>query len=102
MKLKKGDQVIIIKGKDRKRKGKILKVLPENNKIVIEGLNLKKKHLRPRKEGEKGEIIEMPTPLSLFNVRLLCPRCKKPTRVSYIIRDGKKYRLCKKCKKTFL
>jgi len=102
MQLKKGDQILIIKGKDKKRKGKIIKVLPKEDKIIIEGLNLKKKHLRPKKEGEKGEIVAIPAPLNISNVKLICPKCKKPTRVGHILRSGKKYRSCKKCKKEFL
>jgi len=102
MQLKKGDQILIIKGKDKKRKGKIIKVLPKEDKIIIEGLNLKKKHLRPKKEGEKGEIVAIPAPLNISNVKLICPKCKKPARVGHILRRGKKYRSCKKCKKEFL
>jgi len=101
MRLKKGDQVLIIKGKDRGRKGKIIKALPKNRQIIIEGLNLRKKHVRARKEGEKGEIVEIPVPLNVSNIKLVCPKCKKLTRVGYKIVNGKKYRFCKKCKKEF-
>ena len=101
MKFKKGDQVLIIRGKDRGRKGKIIKVLPKKEKIIIEGLNLRKKHTRARKEGEKGEIVEIPVPLHVSNVKLTCPKCKKPTRVGYKIIKGGKHRFCKKCKKEF-
>jgi large subunit ribosomal protein L24 len=102
MKLKKGDQVLILKGKDKGRKGKIIKALPKNRQIIIEGLNLQKKHVRARKEGEKGEVVEVPIPLSVSNIKLVCPRCKKLTRTGYKIVNGKKYRFCKRCKKEFL
>jgi len=102
MKLKKGDQILIIKGKDRGRRGKIVKVLPKEQRVIIEGLNLRKKHIRPKKEGEKGEILEIPEPLNVANVKLICPQCKKPSRVGYKTTKGKKYRFCKKCKKEFL
>lgn len=103
MKIKKNDLVLIIKGKDKNRKGKVIKVLPKKQKVIIEGLNLKKKHFSPRREGEKGEIVEIPAPLSVANVKLICPKCKKPTKVGYkIISDAKsgkskKIRICKKC-----
>ena len=102
MNFKRGDQVLVTKGKDRKRKGKIIKVLVETGKVIVEGLNLRKKHTRPKKEGEKGEILEVPTPINIPNLKLLCPKCKKPTRIGYKVVNNKKYRYCKKCKKDFL
>lgn len=99
MKIKKGDTVLIISGKDRARKGKILKALPREQKVLVEGINLKKKHIRPKKEGEKGQIVQVPAPILVFNVKLICPKCQKATRVGYKIREDKKYRICKKCGK---
>ncbi|MFH1392220.1 MAG: 50S ribosomal protein L24 [bacterium] len=90
MKIKKNDMVLVISGKDRGRKGKVIKVLPKKNKIVIEGLNLIKKHVRPKKQGEKGQRIELPAPLDSSNVKLICPKCKNATRVN-------NKRICKKC-----
>jgi len=98
MKIKKGDTVLITKGKDRGRVGKIIKALPREKKVVVEGLNLVKKHIKPRREGEKGKIIEIPRPISISNVKLICPSCNKPTRVGYQIEKEEKYRYCKKCK----
>jgi len=69
MKIKKGDQVLIISGKDRVRKGKVLKVFPKEEKILVEGINLHKKHIRPKKEGEKGQIIQIPSPLDISDVK---------------------------------
>lgn len=99
MKIHKGDQVLIISGKDRGKKGKILRVFPKKRKILVEGVGLVRKHQRGKKTGEKGQIIEMPSPIDASNVKLICSRCKKATRVGYEIRDDKKYRICKKCGK---
>lgn len=97
MKIKKGDNVLIIKGKDRGKIGKIIKVLPKENKVIIEGLNLVKKHIKPRRQGEKGKIVEIPRPISVSNVKLICQNCNKPTRVGYKFEGEIKYRYCKKC-----
>ena len=99
MKIKKGDKVLIIAGKDRGKVGTVLKALPRKNKIVIEGRNLIIRHVKPRRQGEKGQRIKMPAPLDVSNVKLLCPKCKKATRIGYQrTADGKKVRICKKCK----
>ncbi len=97
MKIKKGDQVLIIKGKDKGKKGKVLRGFPKELKVLMEGVNIKKKHQRPKKEGEKGQIVEVPVPLPVFNVKLICPKCGKPTRVGFKRREKNKYRFCKKC-----
>ena len=99
MKIKKGDTVVIISGKDRGRKGKVLKAFPEELKILVEGINLKKKHVRPKREGEKGQIVQIPAPVQISNLKVICPKCGKATRVGYKIIDKKKYRICKKCQK---
>ncbi len=97
MNIKKGDLVIIKKGKDKGKTGKIIKTLPSEDKVVVESLNLVKKIQRAKKTGEKGEIISVPRPIARANVMLICPHCKKPTRVNFL-KDGKvKYRICKKC-----
>jgi len=83
MRIKKSDTVLIISGKDRGKKGKVIKALPKENKIVVEGVNLRKKHTRPRRQGEKGQIVEIAAPFDVSNVKLICPKCKKPTRVGY-------------------
>lgn len=101
MKIKKGDTVLMIKGKDRGRKGKVIKAIPKENKIIVEGLNIIKKHIQPRREGEKGQVIQVPRPVDASNTKLICPRCKKSTRVGYKIVNQKKYRFCKKCDETF-
>lgn len=99
MRLKKGDNVLVTTGKDRGRKGKIARAYPAKLNILIEGLNIKKKHRRPRKEGEKGQVVEIPAPIHISNVKLICSKCAKPVRTGYLIENGKKVRICKKCKK---
>ncbi len=99
MRIKKGDQVEIIAGKSKGKKGQVLKVFPSLEKILVEKANLIKKHVKPRREGEKGQIMEMPAPLDVSNVMLVCPHCKKKTRIGYVIGDKSKKRICKKCQK---
>jgi len=98
MKIKKGDTVLIISGKDRGRTGKVFKALPRNAGILVEGINLKKRHVRPKREGEKGQIIQTPAVLDVSNVKIICPKCGKAARVGYKTEEEKKSRICKKCK----
>ncbi len=98
MRIRKGDQIQIIAGKDRGKSGKVLRVISENSKIVVEGLNLMKKHMKPKKSGEKGQRLEIPSPISISNVMLVCPKCGKLTRVGFEISKESKLRICKKCK----
>lgn len=102
MKVKKGDTVLIIAGKDKAKKGKILKTFPKEKKILVEGVNIVKKHQRPKKSGEKGQIIQLPRPIDVSNAKLICPKCGKATRVGYEIMSSlknqtSKVRICKKC-----
>ncbi len=97
-KIKKGDNIIMLSGKDRGKKGKILAMLSEDNRVVIEGLNLIKKHTRPRKQGQKGQIISKERSVSISSVALVCPKCGLQTRVGYRLENDKKVRICKKCK----
>ena len=97
MKIRKGDQILIISGKNRGRKSKIVKVLLKDKKVVVEGINLRKRHMRPKRSGEKGQIIEIPAPLDVSNVKLICSKCGKAVKVEYKIEGNKKYRICKKC-----
>jgi large subunit ribosomal protein L24 len=97
MKILKNDQVKLITGKDRGKTGKVMRVFPEEKKIIVEGLNLIKKHKRPRKEGEKGQRVEIPNKLAVSNAMLVCPKCGKATRVGYKKNDSDKFRICKKC-----
>ena len=101
MKIKKGDKVKIITGRDKGKKGKVLQILTAKKKIVIEGLNLVIKHARPRKQGEKGQRIQFPAPLDISSVMFICPKCNKQTRLGHKFLVGqkkkKKVRVCKKC-----
>ena len=97
MRIHKGDQVLIISGKDRGKKGKILNVFPEDLRVLVEAVNLRKKHVKPKRSGEKGQVVETPSPLAVANVKLVCPKCSKATRVGYKLVENKKYRICKKC-----
>ncbi len=97
MKIKKGDEVLVISGKYKGKKGKVMKVISREKKVIVEGVNIMKKHVRPKKEGEKGEVVHRPAPMYISKVKLVCPKCKKPTRVGYKVEGGKKYRICKKC-----
>lgn len=97
MKIRKGDTVLIISGKDKGRTAKILKSFPKDNKILIEGINLKSKHVRPKKEGEKGQVVKIPAPLDVSNTKFICPKCGKATRLGYKMVGDKKFRVCKKC-----
>jgi len=109
MAIRKNDRVKILSGKDKGKIGKILQVFPDGNRVSVEGLNLLVKHLRPRRQGEKGQRIEFPAPLDLSKVMMVCPKCDKPTRVAMRLPAspaggpekgavGKKVRVCKKCK----
>jgi large subunit ribosomal protein L24 len=91
MKIHKGDTVKIISGKDKGKSGKVMNVNVKDAALSIEGLNLFKKHVRPRKQGEKGQIVTLPRPLKISKVMLICPNCKKAVRVT-------KTRHCVKCK----
>jgi len=97
MKVKKGDNVLIIAGKDKGRTAKIIKSFPKDLKILVEGINLKKKHVRPKKEGENGQVVSIPAAMDISNVKVVCPKCGKATRVGYKVEKDQKVRICKKC-----
>lgn len=107
-KIKKGDNVIMLSGKDRGKTGKVISVLPTRHnlgagrpgsgKVVVEGLNLIKKHVRARKQGQKGQIINKERAVPASSVALICKSCGKPTRVGYKVVGENKVRACKKCK----
>jgi len=101
MKITKGDKVQIMAGKDKGKQGKILKVDSKNGKILVEGVNVFKKHKRPKRQGEKGEIVEVSRFLRASNALLVCGSCNSPARVGYKMENGSKSRYCKKCKAEF-
>src|SRR3989344_8330704 len=100
MRIKKGDTIKIMAGKDKGKTGKVLKVLVPKNKILAEGLNLYKKHVRPKTQGEKGQTVLVPRPLDVSNVMLVCSVCSQPTRVGFREEGDNKIRYCKKCSAT--
>lgn len=99
MKIKKGDNVEIIAGKDKGKRGKVVRTLPKVAQVVVEGLNIRKKHTRPKKEGEKGQRVEIAFPMDISNVMLVCPHTDKLTRVGYKLSGGQKVRISKKAQK---
>ena len=98
MKIHKNDTIKIITGKDKGKTGKVLKVFPAKNKVLIEELNLYKKHVKPKKQGEKGETILVARPIDVSNAMLICSGCGKSTRIGQRFDGSKKSRNCKKCK----
>ena len=97
MKLKKGDNVIVLSGNDKGKTGEILEIIPSTQKVVVKGVNIRKKHVKPRKAGEEGGIISSEYPIHSSKVNVVCPKCGKASKIGYIIEDGKKVRVCKKC-----
>ncbi|MBU1136879.1 50S ribosomal protein L24 [Patescibacteria group bacterium] len=97
MKIKKNDTVLIISGKDKGKKGKVLQALPRLNKILVEGVNKIKKHKKARKEREKGQVVEISKPINVSDAKLVCPKCGKAVRIGYRLTEKGKYRICKKC-----
>ena len=96
--VKTGDTVVILSGKDRGSKGKVLGVSPKEGKVIIEGLNMVTKHVKPRRMGEQGGIVKAEGALYACKVQIVCPHCGKPTRVGHkLYEDGTKGRICKKC-----
>lgn len=97
MKIRKGDTVKIISGNDKGKQGKVLAVFPKDESVLIEGINIKKKHVRPKQQGKKGELVRMPAPFPASRVMILCSKCGKFSRAAYNTKEGRKYRNCKKC-----
>ena len=98
IKLKIGDTVKILIGKDKGREGKIEKIFPKKERVLIPGINIYKKHVKGI-QGQKGGIYDIPRPLVISKVSLVCPKCKKNTRVGFSVLKDEKVRMCKKCKK---
>lgn len=97
MKLKKGDEIKVVTGKDKGKTGKIEKVFSKENKILIPGINQYKRHMKARSQNQPSEIITITKPLSVANVRLVCAKCHELTRVGFQIEKEEKIRICKKC-----
>lgn len=97
MKIKKGDKVKITVGKDKGRDGVVEKVYQKSEKILIQGINLFKRHLKKSDENQQGGIVDVPRPFPAAKVALICPKCGKPTRIGFKVEKNRKYRVCKKC-----
>ena len=96
--VKTGDTVVVLSGKDKGKKGKVLAVSPKESKVIVEKVNIVSKHIKPRRMGEPGGIIKAEGAMYSAKVQIICPRCKKPTRVGHKVNaDGTKDRICKKC-----
>lgn len=102
VKVRKGDKVKMLAGKDRGKTGKVLTVDKSRERLTVEGLNQLIKHAKPRKQGEKGQRIQYPASVSVSNVSVICPKCEKPARIGWQLLEGnkKKARACKKCNET--
>ena len=99
MRIKKGDTVKILSGKDRNTRAKVIRVYPREGRILVEGVYMKKRHRRARRQDRRGEIMLIPAPIAASAAQVICPSCGKPARMGYRVSDaGKKERWCKKCK----
>ena len=98
MNIRKDDKVIVISGKDKGKTGKVIAADPKGGKVIVEGLNVAKRHQKARRQGEESGIIKKETPIYVSKVMRVCPKCDKPTRTAHgFDKDGNKVRICKKC-----
>ncbi len=97
MKIKKGDTVQVLSGNDKGKTGEVLEVMPKSEKVIVKGVNIRKKHVKPRKQGEEGGIIPIECAIPNGKVNVVCSKCGKATKIGYIIENDKKVRVCKKC-----
>lgn len=98
MRVKKGDTVLVISGNYKDKKGKVRAAFPKEDRLLVEGVNIRRVHTRPRRRGEPGGILEKEAPIHYSNVMLVCPSCGVPTRIGMMrLSDGKKVRYCKRC-----
>ena len=96
-KIKKGDTVKVLSGNDKGKTGEVLEVIPKTQKIIVKGINIRKKHIKPRKQGEEGGIIPSEFSIHSSKVAVVCPKCGKATRIGYSVEKDEKVRVCKKC-----
>ena len=98
LRVKREDQVVVISGKDRGKRGKVRRILPENGRVVVEGLNLVKKHMRRSEANPQGVILSRESPLPMDRIMPVCPRCNRGVRVGFRLQtDGSKSRICRRC-----
>ena len=97
MKIRKGDNVQVLSGVDKGKTGEVLEVTPKAEKVVVKGVNIRKKHVKPRKQGEEGGIIPIECAIHSSKVGVVCPKCGKATRIGYEVEKDEKVRVCRKC-----
>ncbi len=97
MKLKNGDKIRVLYGKDKGREGVISRIYSNQEKILIDGINIYKKHIKKTETTPQGGVVELPRPLAVSKVAIICGKCKKLTRIGYKSENGRKFRICKKC-----
>ena len=97
MNIKKGDTVKILSGNDKGKTGEVIEIIPKTEKIVVKGVNIRKKHVKPRKQGDEGGIISVECAIHSSKANVVCPKCGKATRIGYTVEKDEKVRVCKKC-----
>ena len=97
MKIRKGDTVQVLSGNDKGKTGEVLEIIPNSQKVIVKGINIRKKHVKPRKQGEEGGIIPVECAIHSAKVNVVCPKCGKATRIGYEVEKDEKVRICKKC-----
>lgn len=97
MRIKKGDNVQVLSGNDKGKTGEILEIIPKEDKVIVKGVNIRKKHVKARKQGEESGIISVECAIPSAKVNVICPKCGKVTKVGYNVENDKKERICKKC-----
>ncbi len=95
--IRKDDTVLVIAGNDKGKKGKVLRIISKDNKAIVEGVNIVKKHKKARKQGDQSGIISIEAPINISNLKLICPKCNEASRMSHTKYEGKGVRVCKKC-----
>jgi len=97
LRIRKGDTVKVLSGNDKGKTGEVLEIIPKTNKIVVKGVNVRKKHVKARKQGEESGIISVECAIHSAKVNVVCPKCGKATKIGYSEEKGEKVRVCKKC-----
>ena len=97
MRIHKGDEVIVLTGKDKGKKAEVVTAFPRDGKVIVEGVNIAKRHSKPTRATQQGGVIDKFMPVHVSNVAIVCKSCDKPTRIGFRMEDGEKVRVCKKC-----
>ena len=97
MRIKKGDTVKVLSGNDKGKTGEVLEVIPKTEKVIVKGVNIRKKHVKPRKQGQESGILKVESPVHVSKVNYYCPKCEKGVKLGVKVVDGKRIRVCRKC-----